>query len=97
MTVNRTILLDDSGTPTYLVTMENGDPTPTWLDVKYPNETTSGDYELSGAYPVFEEVLLELRITATDSAGLTAFARIYIQTKSKLALFSFCSRLSCEL
>ena len=83
MTISKNVLTDEDSSLSYLITYANGTAAPSWLNVKLPSASASGDFELSGSYPAFENVLYSFKITATDSKGQKGSAGFYIQTKSK--------------
>lgn len=85
--IDKDVLLDDGGISTYTVTFANGSATPAWLTVRPPSSSPSGNWEFSGTYPTYEQVLLEFVITGTDSQGLTGTANFYIDIVGKSNLF----------
>ena len=83
MTLSKTILTDEDSTLSYTITYANGTAAPSWLSIKLPSQSSSGNFEFSGSYSVFENVLYSFKITATDSKGQQGSAVFYIQTKSR--------------
>ena len=67
MTLSKNILTDEDSTLSYTITYANGATAPSWLSVKLPSQSASGNFEFSGSYSVFENVLYSFKITATDS------------------------------
>jgi len=81
--ISRNILIDEDIISSYTVTLNDSSPIPSWLQVYYPDETTSGDFRFSGTYPTLDNTLYNFTISAQDSDGMIGTASFYIQSKRK--------------
>ena len=82
--ISRNIITSDELINQYSITLSDGSPIPSWLQVSYPHQSASGDFQFSGTYPLYESILYEFTITATNVNGLSGEATFYIQTKRKI-------------
>mmetsp|Transcript_19370 Transcript_19370/g.22553 ORF Transcript_19370/g.22553 Transcript_19370/m.22553 type:complete len:92 (-) Transcript_19370:875-1150(-) len=79
--VDKNILTDEDANLSYTLQYPNGTAAPSWITMTVPSASASGHFEFSGAYPKFENALIELRIVGKDSRNQKGYASIYVQTK----------------
>jgi len=82
--ISKNILTSDDLINQYSITLSDGSPIPSWLQVLYPHQSASGDFKFSGTYPLYENILYDFIITATNINGLSGEAAFHIQTKRKI-------------
>lgn len=92
--IDKRIIYDDDNIVSYVLKYANGSAAPSWVQMRTPNTTSSGNFEFNGTYPIFEDRLIEFMIQATDSKGLVGSANFFIQAKCKSYLSTY-SVLSC--
>lgn len=69
--LSKDLITDEDPNLSYNLQYPNGTAPPSWLIMKVPSVSNSGDFEFSGTYPVFEDKQIELQLVATDSKGQT--------------------------
>jgi len=79
--IDRNILIDDANIVSYSMVLSDGSPIPSWVTIKTPLTSSSGNFELNGTYPNFENSEYIVTVTATDEHGLSGSANFSILTK----------------
>ena len=82
--ITSTVIYDENPIVSFGVLAIDGSAVPSWISIKYPNVSASGDFEFSGTYPLIEYKLFEFTLYATDIYGLVGSANVFIQTKGKV-------------